>query len=31
VLLWTPDDKRVLAGVDLLENLLRGVASETEA
>jgi len=28
VLLWTPSDKRVLTGVDLLENLLRGVADE---
>ncbi|NNL66807.1 MAG: DUF21 domain-containing protein [Myxococcales bacterium] len=26
ILLWTPSDKRVLTGVDLLENLLRGVA-----
>lgn len=28
VLLWTPDDKRVLTGADLLENLLRGIAIE---
>jgi len=28
VLLWTPSDRRVLTGVDLLENLLRGVAGE---
>ncbi|MDH3213927.1 MAG: DUF21 domain-containing protein [Myxococcales bacterium] len=27
VLLWTAHDKRVLTGVDLLENLLRGIAT----
>jgi len=31
VLLWTASDRRVLTGVDLLENLLRGVASEARA
>jgi len=29
VLLWAPSDKRVLTGVDLLENLLRGVAADS--
>ncbi len=28
VLLWTPDEKRVLTGVDLLEYLLRGTSTE---
>ncbi len=27
ILLWTPDEKRVLGAVDLLENLLRGIRS----
>jgi hypothetical protein len=28
VLLWTAHEKRVLAAVDLLENLLRGIATD---
>jgi len=28
VLLWTAHEKRVLAAVDLLENLLRGIAKD---
>jgi hypothetical protein len=31
ILLWTPEDKRVLTGVDLLETLLRGVTSPGSA
>lgn len=31
ILLWTPMDKRVLTGVDLLENLLRGIADSRSA
>ena len=27
VLLWTPDDKRVITGADLLGRLLRGIDS----
>jgi len=30
VLLWTDTEKSLLTGVDLLENLLRGVATESQ-